>query len=108
MNSTFIKSNGVVPTQAATFEPETVGRTYNTMRYGIHSRRIGGDGTWYGASKYKTLKEATQALRDLGKPLDLGGGFIISFDAGRKDRFEYRIVRIESKCTVEHTEYQLV
>lgn len=86
---------------------ETVGRTYKRTTWGIHSRRVGGDGKWYGSNNYKSLKECLQYLRNVGKPFDLGGGFTMTFPAG-KDLFEYRIIRLDSECTVEHVEDQLV
>jgi len=85
-------------------QKETVGRTYKSTRWGVHSRQIGGDGAWYGANHYKTKDEAMKHLRSIGKPI-LGG--MVGFPAG-KDPFEFRIVRVESVCTVEHVEEQLV
>ncbi len=85
-------------------QKETVGRSYNTTRWGVHSRRIGGNGTWYGTNHYKSKEDALKHIRSIGKPI-LGG--MVSFPAG-KDPFEYRIVRVESVCTVEHVEEQLV
>lgn len=85
-------------------QKETVGRTYNATRWGVHSRRIGGDGVWYGTNHHKTEEEALKHLRSIGKPI-LGG--MVGFPAG-KYPFEYRVVRVESACTVEHVEEQLV
>lgn len=92
-------------TQSAPREAgEQVGRIYKQTRYGVHSRRVGGNGTWYGTNHYKTREEARVALRSVGAPI-LGG--LVTF-AGGKDPFEYRIVRVEMECTVEHVETQLV
>jgi len=90
--------------QAGERTHEQVGRQYSQVRYGVHSRRVNGDGNWYGTSHYKTRKEADEALKNLGKPI-LGG--MVSF-AGGKELFEYRIVRIEAQCTIEAVEDHLV
>lgn len=84
---------------------ETVGRAYIIIEYLVHSRRIGGDGKWFGASRYTSLDNAKQAIADMGKPI-LGG--MVAFGSGEKDRFEYRIVRSESKRTVEHVEVRSI
>lgn len=86
-------------------EIESIGRTYKQTRYGVHSRRAGGDGTWYGLNNYRSREDAETHLRSVGKPI-LGG--LVSFDGGSKERFEYRIVRVEMDCTVEHIEEQMV
>lgn len=55
-------------------------------------------------NNYKSREDAEKHLRSVGQPI-LGG--MVSF-AGGKERFEYRIVRVEMNCTVEHVEEQLV
>lgn len=84
---------------------ETVGRTYAQTRYGVHSRRVGGDGAWFGLNNYKTRADAERHMRSVGEPI-LDG--MVSVNGGRKDRYEYRIVRLEMQCTVEHVEEQMV
>lgn len=91
-------------TQPAPFPPEQKGRVYNLTRFAVHSRRIGGDGVWYGASHYKSEPEARLAIQSVSKPI-MGG--LVSFAPGTEP-FEYRIVRVESVCTVIHTENRKV
>lgn len=85
---------------------EVKGRAYDKVRYGLHSRRINGDGTWYGLTNYKTEQEAREALTKAGQPLR--AGFITVNVAGGREAFEYRIVREESKCEVLHVENKMV
>ncbi len=73
---------------------ETIGRIYNTVRFGVHNRKIGTEG-WYGVSNYKTLEEARAAIKGHGTRYHNLGGLVI--DVGdAKDVYEYRIVRVES------------
>lgn len=82
---------------------EVIGRSYDQVRYGLHSRRAGGE--WGGTNHYKTKGEAEASLRQAGTPI-LGG--MVSFDSGNKERIEYRIVRVESTVTVEHVEERIL
>lgn len=89
-------------TKSQSFTPETIGRTFNRTRYEVHSRRIGGDGQWFGSiGKYETIDKAKSAIAEVSKPI-LGG--MVSFEGGKREQYEYRIVRVESVCTVEHIE----
>lgn len=80
---------------------EIVGRNYKFARFEVHSRRVGSEG-WYGASRYKTIEEARDAIRKNGSRfMDIGG---LTIDLGEAtDLFEYRIVKVEAQCEVMET-----
>jgi hypothetical protein len=81
---------------------ETVGRKYQQVRFGLHSRIVGTE-NWYGQNSYKTLEEAQNALNSLGDRYVDAGGFIM--DLGPELR-EYRIVKLVSEVEVLHTEFK--
>lgn len=83
--------------------PETVGRTYTRECWGLHSRRIGGDGKWYGTDSYRTREDIEQVLRDAGaRVFHVGGGLAIDFGPDDGLRYERRIVKVTK--TYEVTE----
>lgn len=89
---------------ATTFSPETMGRIYETEHYVVHSRRIGGDGQWFGASRFKTIAEAAESIRTASH----NACGLASFNGGQRERFEYRIVHVKSICEVMDTCVRLV
>lgn len=83
---------------------ETVGRKYNQTRWGVHSRRIGGDGIWYGRNNYKTEEDAREHFRKCAgskpKRYENIGGMVLDFGNRSGEEFEFRIVRVEMQCEV--------
>lgn len=84
-------------------KPETVGRKYEYVKYGVLSRKVGGDGAWYGSQHYKTEAEArdafNQALR--GARYEVVGGIAIDFGPDTTgERYERKLVRVVNHCEV--------
>lgn len=82
---------------------ETVGRTYKQTRWGVHSRRVGGDGVWYGRNNYTTEVEARENFNKMtnGKSqrYEKVGSIVVEFSS-TNTLFEYRLVRAEIECEV--------
>jgi hypothetical protein len=81
---------------------ESVGRKYEYVRYAMLSRKVGGDGEWYGRDNYRTLEEARKVFQESlkgGRYQDVGG---IAVDFGPDDgtRYERKLVRVVKQCEV--------
>ena len=93
---------------SAKHTPEVVGRKYTTTRYAIHTRRVGTE-TWYrgGGQNHATKAEAVAELKKIlgssRRYLDLGGGLAVDFGPDNGERYERRIVKIDSQCEVVAT-----
>lgn len=81
---------------------ETIGRQFEQTRFELNYRLVGKD-SWLRSGSFKTIREAQNAIEQSGSPI-LGG--MVSFET--RDRFEYRIVRQEMKCTVENVVERLL
>jgi hypothetical protein len=91
-------------------EPEQVGREYEFTTYGMMSRRVGGDGTWYGRANYKTEAEAMAAMKAATNQsrIQSVGGITVNFGAPGKDIFEYKVTRSQQRAVVLATGYAAV
>lgn len=78
---------------------EVVGREFDSTHFSIHHRKIGTKDWFGGTSRYKTLGEAEDQLKQHGKRYENVGGLVI--DTGEAQSvFEYRIVKSVSHYTV--------
>jgi len=84
-----------------TAKPEFVGRTFEGVRYEVHSRLIGDDGLWYGATSYKSLSDAQEHLQGLLRcdRRQTEGGIVLEFETDG-DRYERRLVKVVKRCEV--------
>lgn len=82
---------------------EEVGRKYEIVSYGLLTRRVGGDGNWYGRDNYRTLKETkdhfNESLKRSSRYQNVGG---ITVDFGSTDRglYERKLVKVVRHCEV--------
>jgi len=83
-------------------KPETVGRKYELTSYALLSRRVGGDGKWYGRDNYRTLEEAQKQLKEslIGARYQIVGGIAMDFGPDNGDRYERKLVKVERRCEV--------
>ena len=81
---------------------ETVGRKYEVTRYAILSRKVGGDGKWYGRDNYATLDEAQQAMREAktDRRYQNVGGITVDFGPDNGERYERKLVKVVKHCEV--------
>ncbi len=91
-----------MPESKEAFTPETVGRKYEVVCYGFLSRRIGGDGKWYGRDNYKTESEVRNALAEStkGSRTQNVGGITVDFGPDTGERYERKITRVVKRCEV--------
>lgn len=87
---------------ATKWQTETTGRKYEVTCYALLSRRIGGDGKWYGRDKYRTLEEAQRAMRDALKASRYQnvGGITVDFGPDDGERYERKLVKVVKQCEV--------
>lgn len=83
--------------------PEVVGRKYQYVRYGMLTRRIGGNGIWYGNPRHVTEAgarlEFDLALR--GSPrIENVGGIGVDFGPDNGERYERKLIKQTIDCEV--------
>lgn len=79
-----------------------VGETWERVRWEVHTRGPN-DEHWYcpGGRSFTTLELAQKAMKQSkSNYFDAGGGLIIHFKDEQKEKFRYRIVKVESKVTL--------
>ena len=89
-------------TATSEVKPETVGRKYEYVRFGVLCRKVGGDGAWYGSAHYKTEAEARKVMKDAlrGGRYETVGCITMDFGPDNGDRYERKLVRIVNQCEV--------
>lgn len=83
-------------------KPATVGQKYEMTCYALLSRRVGGDGKWYGRDNYRTLEEAQKQLKESlrGARYQVVGGIAMDFGPDNGDRYERKLVKVVKQCEV--------
>lgn len=84
------------------WQTETVGRQYEVTCYALLSRRVGGDGKWYGRDNYRTLEEAHEAMKDSLKASRYKnvGGITVDFGPDDGELYERKLVKVVKYCEV--------
>lgn len=92
---------------APAFGKESVGRSYENTRFEIQYRNEEGNGEWYSLPSYRNLKESevpaaiTKFLAAMKTDeISLGGGMTAKLQSHKTRKYELRVIRRESVCTV--------